>query len=147
MKTLQKQIVQVYFLCPKIYFSRVFTPHFRSILIIIYYKTENWFLFQPIGTYWSLFLAFVCRSSHHNCFGGVLGVIVGPFLNTLWFFGTSKYHQCVTVHMSCHKAIVVIIERTHCFHDNIYIMLIFFLWDFSTRCVVNHIWPLMFIRI
>ena len=35
------------------------------------------------------------------------------------------YQQCVTVHhvlkcMSCHKAIVVITRRSHCFHNNIY---------------------------
>ena len=38
------------------------------------------------------------------------------------------YQQCVTVHhvpkcMSCHKVIVVITGRAHCFHDCIYIML------------------------
>ena len=37
------------------------------------------------------------------------------------------YQQCVTVHhvpkcMSCHKAIVVITGRAHCFHDYIYIL-------------------------
>ena len=42
------------------------------------------------------------------------------------------YQQYVTVHhvpkyMSCHKAIVVITRRAHCFHDYIYIMLILLL--------------------
>ena len=42
------------------------------------------------------------------------------------------YQQCVTVHhvpkwMSCHKAIVVITGRAHCFHDFIYITLILLL--------------------
>ena len=37
------------------------------------------------------------------------------------------YQQCVTVHrvpkcMSCHKAIMVITGRAHCFHDYIYIL-------------------------
>ena len=45
--------------------------------------------------------------------------------------------------MSCHKAIVVITGRTHCFPDSIYIMLILRLWDLSTLCVVNHLWPLI----
>ena len=36
------------------------------------------------------------------------------------------YQQCVTVHhvpkcMSCHKVIVVMTGRAHCFHDDIYI--------------------------
>ena len=47
----------------------------------------------------------------------------------------SLVHWCqqrVTIHhvpkcMSCHKVIVVITVRAHCFHDNIYIMLIMFL--------------------
>ena len=30
-------------------------------------------------------------------------------------------------HMSCHKAIVVITERAHCFHDKIYIIVILLL--------------------
>ena len=42
------------------------------------------------------------------------------------------YQQCVTVHhvpkcMSCHKAIVVITGRAHCFHDYIYITLMLLL--------------------
>ena len=36
----------------------------------------------------------------------------------------------------------MITGRAHCFHDNIYIMLIFLLWDLSTQCVVDHLWPL-----
>ena len=58
------------------------------------------------------------------------------------------YQQCGTVHhvpkcMSCHKAIVVITGRAHCFHDYIYITLILLLWDLSTMCVVDHLWPLI----
>ena len=34
--------------------------------------------------------------------------------------------------MSCHKAIMVIIGRAHCFHDCIYIMPILLLPDLST---------------
>ena len=56
-------------------------------------------------------------------------------------------HVCIirTVHhvpkcMSCHKAIVAITGRAHCFHDNIYITLILLLWDLSTLCVVDHLW-------
>ena len=33
----------------------------------------------------------------------------------------------------------------HCFHDKIYIILIFLLWDLSTPCVVDHLWPLIYI--
>ena len=46
-----------------------------------------------------------------------------------------RVHEC----MSCHKAILVIIGRAHCFHDNIYIMLILLLRDLSTLCVVDHL--------
>ena len=34
-----------------------------------------------------------------------------------------------------------------CFHDNIYIMLIFLLWDLSTPCVRDHLRPLMYVCI
>ena len=58
------------------------------------------------------------------------------------------YQQCVTVHhapkcMSCHKAVAEIIGRAHCFHNNIYIMLILLLRDLSTLCIVDHLWPLI----
>ena len=36
-------------------------------------------------------------------------------------------------------------RRVHCFHDNIYILLILLLWDLSTLCVVDHLWPLIFV--
>ena len=44
--------------------------------------------------------------------------------------------------MGCHKATVAITGRANCFHDCIYITLILLLWDLSTLCVVNHLWPL-----
>ena len=45
--------------------------------------------------------------------------------------------------ITCH--IVVITGRTHCFHDNIYIML---LWDLrNTLCIMDHLWPLLFLSI
>ena len=50
-------------------------------------------------------------------------------------------HGCSIVHhvpkcMSCHKVIVVITGRAHCFHDCIYITSVLLLWDLSTLCVV-----------
>ena len=75
-------------------------------------------------------------------------------ITTCWaLFGSLVHYQkCVTVHhvpkcMSCHKAIIVITGRAHCFHDNIYITLILLLWDFSTLCVVDHLSPLIYIYI
>ena len=73
---------------------------------------------------------------HHN--GFVSAHAIG---HSLVLLGThalehSLFHwyqqQCVTVHhvpkcMSCHKAIVVITGRAHCFHDWIYITPISFL--------------------
>ena len=61
-------------------------------------------------------------------------------------------HHTQSVHdvpkcMSCHKDIVVITARAHCFHDSIYIMLILQLWDLSTLCVVDHLWPFKYIYI
>ena len=72
-------------------------------------------------------------------------VIITVALWQLMHLGT-----CWTIHhvptcMSCHKAIVVITGRAYCFYDSMYIMLILLLWDLSTLCVVDHLWPLMHI--
>ena len=63
-------------------------------------------------------------------------------LSPQWFCGNSctwatvnHVPKCI----SCHKAIVVITGRTHCFHDCIYITLILLLRDLSTLCVVDHL--------
>ena len=40
--------------------------------------------------------------------------------------------------------VVVITGRVHCFHDCIWITLILLLWDLSTLCVVDHLWPLIY---
>ena len=47
------------------------------------------------------------------------------------------YQQCGTVHrvpkcMSCHKAIVVITGRAHCFHDYIYIYIYIYIHIFTS---------------
>ena len=60
-------------------------------------------------------------------------------LSPRWLYGNS------CTRMRCHKAIVVITERGHCFHDKIYIIVILLLWDLSTLCVVDHLWPLIYI--
>ena len=53
--------------------------------------------------------------------------------------------QLITVHyvltMSCHKAIVVIIGRAHCFHDCTYITPLLYL---SSLCAVDHLWWLIY---
>ena len=62
-------------------------------------------------------------------------------------------HCYITVHpvpkcMSCHKAIVVITGRAHCFHDSmLYIMLLLVPSDFSIVCVVDPLWPLIYVFI
>ena len=48
--------------------------------------------------------------------------------------------SCTQMH-ECHKATVVTTRKAHSFHDFTYIMPIFLLWNFSTLCVVNHLWP------
>ena len=45
----------------------------------------------------------------------------------------------VPKYMSCHKAIVVITGRAHCFHDCFHITPILLLSDLSTLCVVDHL--------
>ena len=47
---------------------------------------------------------------HHNCF-------VATHALVHMMYGWVHGHKC----MSCHKAIVVITGRAHCFHDCIYI--------------------------
>ena len=42
--------------------------------------------------------------------------------------------------MSCHKAVVVITGRAHCFHGCIYIAPILLLRYLSTLCVIYHLW-------
>ena len=66
------------------------------------------------------------------------------------------FHNCIYIYIyaimktkcppSQHKAIAVITGRVHCFDDNIYIMLIVLLWDLSTLCVVDHLWPLFWAK-
>ena len=46
---------------------------------------------------------------------------VPSWLSPRWLYGNS------CTHMSCHKAIVPITERAHCFHDKIYIIVILLL--------------------
>ena len=58
------------------------------------------------------------------------------------------HRMYITVHhvpkyMSCHKAIVVITGRAHCFHDNIYSMLILLLWDLNNLYAGDYLWPLI----
>ena len=63
---------------------------------------------------------------------------VQAFIDNIFKDSTSGVFQgCNIVHhtpkcMSCHKTIVVITRRAHCFHDCIYIMPVFLLWDLST---------------
>ena len=62
----------------------------------------------------------VCRGSLMTTYITLLALLVEHSL-VHW------YRQCVTVHdvpkcMSCHKTIVVITGRAHCFHDYIYIL-------------------------
>ena len=99
----------------------------------------------------------------------LLSLLISPFLNLffahsvtifIWLlFGSwitydiLYYSPClvfwalfgslVTKCMSCHKTIVVITRRAHCFYDFICILLILFLWHLSTLCVVDHLWLLI----
>ena len=69
------------------------------------------------------------RFEHSMCHGSLMTTYI--MLLPLLFEHSLVhwYQQCVTVPympkcMSCHKAIGVITGRAHCFHDNVYIMLI-----------------------
>ena len=58
---------------------------------------------------------------HHN--GFVATHALGHMMYGCWAHDVHHVPKC----MSCHKAIVVITGRAHCFHDCIYIMLILLL--------------------
>ena len=78
---------------------------------------------------------FVCRGSLMTTYITLLALLVEHSL-VHW------YQQCVTVYhvpkcMICHKVIVVITGRAHCFHDCIYIYyahLVFVKFDQSVCC-------------
>ena len=93
------------------------------------YFCEIWTLFVSWITYDNLYYAryFACW----ELFGSLVPAMCNLTL-------------CAQV-QSCHKAIVVITRRAYCFHDCIYIFItpILLLWDLSTLCVVNHLWPLI----
>ena len=77
-------------------------------------------------------------SYHHKGF-----VVTQRVLNKL---SKERNRRSVTIHqvpkcISWHKAIVVITGRAHCFHDCIHITPILLLWDLTTLCVVDHLWP------
>ena len=70
----------------------------------------------------------ICKMTFKKCYGSYENALM-PFyyalilwslhslLNTHCFIGTSNVPKC----MSCHKVIVVITRRAHCFHDCLYI--------------------------
>ena len=72
-----------------------------------------------------------------------LPVITTMFLWQLIHLGTWWTVHIVPKYMSCHRAIVVITGEAHCFHDCIYIALIWHLWNLSALWVVDHLWPLI----
>ena len=70
------------------------------------------------------------------------GFVATHALGHMMFYIT-VYH--VPKCMSCQKAIVVITGTVYRFDDNIYITLIFSLWDLSTLCVVDHLWAVIYV--
>ena len=68
----------------------------------------------------------ICPPGYHN--GDVANHALGHMM-----YGCNISHH-VPKCISYHKAIVVIIERAHCFHDCIYITPVLLLWDLSTVC-------------
>ena len=54
------------------------------------------------------------------------------------------YVHHVTKYMICHEALIMVItRREHYFHDYISVIPILLLLDWSSLCVVDHLWPLM----
>ena len=78
----------------------------------------------------------MCKKLFVRIFAFIL-VMLERILGTFFFGPPYMMPKC----MSCHKAIVVITGRAHCFYDDTYMMLVLFLWDLSSLCVVDHLWP------
>ena len=90
------------------------------------------------------------RFEHSACHGSLIITYITLLALLVEHFLVHWYQQFVTVHhvpkcMSCYKAIVVITGRAHCFHDCIYVTPILLLWDLSTLCGMDHLWPLIYI--
>ena len=88
------------------------------------------------------------RFEHSVCHGSLIATYITLLALLVGHCLVHWYRKCITVHqvpkcISCHKAIVVITERTYCFHNCIYIMPTLFLLDLSTLCVVNYLWPII----
>ena len=85
-----------------------------------------------------------------QCRGSLMTTYIMPLVFLVEHSLVHWYQQCVTIHhvskcISCHKGAVVITGRAHCFHDSMYITLVLLLWDLNTLCVVDHLWPLIYI--
>ena len=89
-----------------------------------------------------IIMKIMCSPGHHYNFfveNHVLGqiwcsdtllVLMNVPSFACWTHLVHCYQQCVTVHYvpnckNCHKVIVVITERVHCFHDHIYIYIMY----------------------
>ena len=84
-----------------------------------------------------IFYRYFCSYSNDHPFWTPFGSLVPVICNCT---------LCAQMH-ELPQAIVVIPGRAHCFHDCIYITLILLLWDLSTLCVVDHLWPLVYMYI
>ena len=108
---------------------------------------------NPEGTFFSwlhIYYAHLAsvRSEHSVFRGSLMTTKIRLLASVVEHSLVHWYQQCRTVHhvpkcMSCHKAIAVVTERAHCFHDYIYITLIWLLWDLMALCFVVHLWPLI----
>ena len=84
-----------------------------------------------------------CALSGYHGSGFVATHVLGHMMYGWW----TEHHvpKCI----SCHKTIVVITGRAHCSYDCIciYITHILLLWNLSTLCVMDQLWPLIYMYI
>ena len=114
----------------------LFIVHNIIVRNVLKYLKSRWLLLEFCYTFMCVYIYI---RNHENS--------VPYWFSPQWLCGNSC--TWATVHhvpkcMSCHKAIVVITGRVHCFYDCIYITTILLLWDLSTVSVVDHLWPLIY---
>ena len=72
-------------------------------------------------------------------------VYICTYICYIYYIYIQSWKQCafpVITTMALWQ-LMVITGRAHCFHDCIYIAPVLLLWDLSTLCVVDHLWPLV----
>ena len=100
----------------------IYTHIYTYIYICIYISIY-------IYIYIYIIMKTMCAPGYHH--NGSMSTHEFVALGHMMYVRTWTIHH-VPKFLRCHKAIVLITRRVHCFHDYIYITRILLLWDLST---------------